>query len=487
MSVHCSSRRKRPTTTHRSSGSSTSLPLLLTTTLGLAALSSGFVLPTTHLTPSHSSSTPTITTVSASSAARIALLQRASSTIDKTSSSSSTNTSDEPAQDSTDSLASQFEAFYNRALDGKPAQLKSLFAPGATWTGVPLAEGGGSLQDSLDMIDQGRAFMIEPRMDVTGARRDGEGRVAVDWQLSGTWPFPYRPRVRAAGTSIVTLDKSTGKIKQVEEKWDKPWWRVALEQASPRAWDLWHLYLTPPAEKSLYRVVKKLAAVEIREYYPRLVLELEQHDARPDIRFTELAWVLPDFAFTDELKLQGKAQYRETYVTTSPVESCVESVDWSPPSPQLRGLQTASSVPAKRIRHHVPVPSHLGLDPVSNRLPSPPVKGVETEQGQAGRYVLQPTRYMAVRRFKGWTQTDQYSTARRWLLKWCAKEGLKTTRNEMGKSRVWVQQHNMKAGFNMAGAFCLGIYEQPSYSDWGEIAVEVVEEEGWARGKREGI
>lgn len=336
------------------------------------------------------------------------------------------------------------------------------------------------------MLDQGRAFMIESRMDVTGARAvEGGGKVAVDWQLSGTWPFPYRPRVRAAGTSIMTLDKSTGKVTQVEEKWDKPWWRVALEQASPRAWDLWHLYLTPPAEKPLYRVVKQLAAVEIREYYPRLVLELEQHDARPEIRFTELAWVLPDFAFTDELKLQGKAQYRETYVTTSPIESCVESVDWSPPSPQLGGLQPTSSIPAKRIRHHVPVPSHLGLNPVSERLPFPPVKGVETEQGQAGRYVLQPTRFLAVRRYRGLTQTDQYSTARRWLLKWCAKEGLKTTRNEMGKSRVWVQQHNMKAGFNMAGSFCLGIYEQPSYSDWGEIAVQVEEEEGW-RGGGEG-
>ena len=248
-------------------------------------------------------------------------------------------------------------------------------------------------------------------------------------------------------------------------RWDYPWWRTALEQASPRGWDLWHLYLTPPAEKPLYRVVKKYPALEIREYYPRLVIELESYDARPGVRFTEYAWVLPDCAFTDELKLQGRAQYRETYVTTSPIESCVESVQWSGPA-QGKG----AAVPAKRIRWHVAVPSHLGHD--ISLLPTPEMKPNAT-LGEAGRYVLQPRRYVAVRPFKGQTQSENYATARRWLLSWCQKEGLRTVRNEVGKSQVWVQQHSMKAGFNMAGNFCLGIYEQPSYSDWGEISVEV--------------
>lgn len=250
-------------------------------------------------------------------------------------------------------------------------------------------------------------------------------------------------------------------------RWDHEWWRTALEQASPRGWDLWHLYLTPPAEKPLYRVVKKFPALEIREYYPRLVIELESYDARPDVRFTEFAWILPDFAFTDELKLQGKAQYRETYVTTSPIETCVESVSWT--KGEGRGAMT---MPAKRIRWHVPVPSHLGHD--VSTLPIPEKKP-DQEYGEAGKYVLQPRRFMAVRTYKGQTQTENYATARRWLLSWCQKEGLRTVKNEVGKSRVWVQAHNMKAGFNMAGSFCLGIYEQPSYSDWGEIAVEVEE------------
>lgn len=412
----------------------------------------------------------------ASSTLRISLLKCASATIDKATAVSVDN--EESKEGPLDLFASQFEQYYNRALQGKPAQLKGLFATGATWSGVPLSEGNGDLQGVFDALDQGRAFMIEPFFAVTGWEATDRG-MKLEWQLSGTWPFPYRPRVRAAGTSFITLDKGTGKMKQVEEQWHKPWWRVVLEQASPKGWDLWHLYLTPPAEKPLYRVVKKLSAVEIREYYPRLVIELEQHDARPDVQYTEWAWILPDFAFTDELKLQGRAQYRETYVATSPVESCVERVDWSPPSPPTGGQQPASSVAARRIRHHVPVPSHLGLDPLSPRLPSPSAKDVDTEAGQAGRYVLQPRRFMAVRAFKGLTQTQEYGASRRLLLEWCGKEGLRTVKNEKGKSRVWVQQHGMKAGFNMQGNFCLGIYEQASYSDWGEIAVEVERDPSW--------
>jgi len=296
--------------------------------------------------------------------------------------------------------------------------------------------------------------------------------VTLDWQLSGTWPFPYRPRVRAAGTWTFTLAPSSTadkpQVVRLEEAWAAPWWQTALEQAAPRGWDLWHLYLTPPAERPLYRVVQRLAAVEIREYYPRAVVELETHDTRAGIKYTELAWLLPDFAFTDELKLQGRAQYRETYVTTSPVESCVESVDFA-------------GAPAKRIRWHVPLPSHLGMAVAGASatptpgLPQPPHKAeLNTTVGDAGRYVVQGRRFVAVRTFKGLTQTDNYGTARRWLLSWCQKESLQTRRNpQTGKSQVWVGQHNMKAGFNMAGSFCLGIYEQPSYSDWGEISVEL--------------
>lgn len=392
-----------------------------------------------------------------------------------------------------------------RALAGKPAQLKALFAPQGRWEGIPLADKQGDLQEALDVLDQARGFMLDPRAVVTDARVDraanqvrdasfwfdqigctctrttgGAGgprltlwhppkpscstQVTLDWQLSGTWPFPYRPRVRAAGTWTLTLAPGSTperpQVLRLEERWDRPWWKAALEQASPRGWDLWHLYLTPPAEKPLYRVVQRYAAVEVREYYPRAVVELETHDPRPGVKYTELAWLLPDFAFTDELKLQGRAQYRETYMTTGPVESCVESVDFA-------------GAPAKRIRWRVPLPSHLGMDVAA--LPTPPHKAeLNATVGDAGRYVVEGRRFVAVRTFKGLTQTDNYGTARRWLLSWCQREGLATKRNpQTGKSQVWVGQHNMKAGFNMAGNFCLGIYEQPSYSEWGEISVEL--------------
>jgi hypothetical protein len=89
------------------------------------------------------------------------------------------------------------------------------------------------------------------------------------------------------------------------------------------------------------------------------------------------------------------------------------------------------------------------------------------------RYVLEGPRVVAVMPFRGRTQTPNYSNARKTLLQWAKREGLRTVKNEKGKSRVWVYQHGTKAGFNMAGSLCLGIYEQPWYSDAGEIAVEL--------------
>lgn len=364
-------------------------------------------------------------------------------------------------------LAENFENLYNRALDGKPAQLKALFGPSSRWEGVPMAEQSGDVQSALDQVDQARAFFLEPRLSVTGSRvLPSANTVEVEWQLSGTWPLPYRPRVRAAGTTVMRIDAAhkgpQPRVLLMEERWDKPWWRSSLEQALPRAWDMWHLFLTPPSEKPLYRVVRRFHAIELREYYPRLVVELETQDTREGKKFTDLAWVLPDFGFTDELKLQGRAQYRETYVTTSPLEVCVESTEWAPPGGQ--------PVPSKRVRWHVPLPSHVGLN--ASALPEPMLSPNAT-MGEVGRYVLQPRRLVAVRPFSGQAQTANYGNARRWLLEFVKREGLRTVRNERGRSPVWVLRNNMKAGFNMAGHFCLGIYEQPSYSERGEIAVEI--------------
>jgi hypothetical protein len=59
---------------------------------------------------------------------------------------------------------------YLRALDGKPAALKALFASGGVWGGLPMSEGASvGIQDAIDIIDQGRSFMLDPRLTVVNA------------------------------------------------------------------------------------------------------------------------------------------------------------------------------------------------------------------------------------------------------------------------------------------------------------------------------
>ena len=59
-----------------------------------------------------------------------------------------------------------------RALNGKPAQLKGLFAPQGRWVGMPLADPSAGVQEALDQLDQARSFFLDPRAVVTAARVD---------------------------------------------------------------------------------------------------------------------------------------------------------------------------------------------------------------------------------------------------------------------------------------------------------------------------
>lgn len=60
----------------------------------------------------------------------------------------------------------------HRALVGKPAALKALFAPQGQWEGIPMADKQGDLQEALDVLDQARTFMLDPRVTVTGSSID---------------------------------------------------------------------------------------------------------------------------------------------------------------------------------------------------------------------------------------------------------------------------------------------------------------------------
>lgn len=296
-------------------------------------------------------------------------------------------------------------------------------------------------------------------------------QVVCKWLRSGTWPLPHRPRVRATGSWVVEADPTNPSlIRRIEEKWDSPLLGVVIPQTIPRFWDVWHLYMTPPAEKPLYRVLRKYSGgLELREYFPRLVLEAQAIDSRPNQQFTDFVGTIPPSVFTDELQLAGKSEYRETYVTTSPLEIAVESYDWTPP-PEAK-KDTTEPIPSKRVLWTMPMPSHLGLS--TSKLPVP-ISEPNHEEGEKGRHVVQGKRLVAVRTFKGTPQNEQYKNARKDLLALVKKEGLETVRTSKGRSRVWVYRNDMKLGFNLQGHLSIAHWEQKMYTDNNEIAVEVL-------------
>ena len=297
----------------------------------------------------------------------------------------------------------------------------------------------------------------------------------VAWTFSGTWPLPWRPRVRVSGTCTVTTSRDGAggggggvrRVLSLEDRWAAPAGGLPgllAEQVVPRALDLLNVYASPHSERVPWRVLESREGYAVVETVPQAVL-VATVDLDPQASAAEEARLqgtfLPDHAFAEPLRFKGK--FGDAYLATSPLSSTVESIGGGEAGSPL-------SAGARRVSWTVPIPTQLcpGLDPWGclPALSEPSAEDAGPCRGATLAYAVQPARRLAVAPFGlDDTVSEAAAAARRALLNAMRRDGLRPTTSEAsGKPRFEMIQHSTKLGWSpKTRAFHMGIY--PSTPD----------------------
>ena len=246
----------------------------------------------------------------------------------------------------------------------------------------------------------------------SSSKRSKKGAFLVEWTFSGTWPLPWRPRLRISGECLVTAtlqEKNPGgaseegssgagaewSVLALEDRWIAPrdFGGALRDQLLPRAADLLNVYSTPHAEFPEWTRVDRRRGYDIYEAPASLALQatlVVDPGVRPELDGERMqGYFLPDHAFNGQLRWQGKEG--EDFIATSPLTVSVEAL---PPAETERDdaagnggeeeteeggggsveSSTARSANARRLTWTIPVPSELctGLDWEKAGLPPAP-------------------------------------------------------------------------------------------------------------------
>ena len=152
------------------------------------------------------------------------------------------------APDRTEVMARRFEGAWRYGLAGE-AMFERMVSPNAEWKAYN-GEGGRGAKGVAERLKGMGEFFIDPTFSVTKVTPSGSGggagaeAWAVDWMFSGTWPLPWRPRVRVSGVARVETTDEGEVIRRVEDTWTAPKSLSAIvsSQLQPRFFDLLNIF-----------------------------------------------------------------------------------------------------------------------------------------------------------------------------------------------------------------------------------------------------
>lgn len=330
--------------------------------------------------------------------------------------------------------ATALEKRFERAVDlclrnETDAELLSLLDPGARWS-MPLGETEG-VDGILELLHETRDFYERLRFEVY----ESEGDV-LKWVLSGTWPTPWRPRAVVYGTSKI---EAQGTITSITDAWEPNPAKLFFSQIWPKFWDLWDLYMTPPAERpvevpitaglpmfSKFRVVKVMPYTALRASLVDLT----------NSRSMRMASALPIFPFAAPYV----SHLRNAMSATSPIETSIDIINRDPVE--------------RRITWEIPVATPF------RDLPS--LEAGESQYVDEGwgrdptiEYVHRPEEYYLLTDYLGDPQDKESEQLRRELVAAAAKHGLEPIQQQPTAIH---RQFNSKVVFNTRGEVCLAAY-----------------------------
>uniref|UniRef100_A0A7S2BLZ7 Uncharacterized protein n=1 Tax=Octactis speculum TaxID=3111310 RepID=A0A7S2BLZ7_9STRA len=354
------------------------------------------------------------------------------------------------------------------------------------WRGATGETSKGAAAVAARLAEMGQ-FYGDPCFTITAIAPEkgsasGSGLWRVEWQFSGTWPFPWRPRIRLSGrSSVVTSRGATSssssvdllRVRRIDDEWLAPSSLpdLVLSQLNPRLFDALNIFNTPHAEFVEGKVEERCQGYQIRWVPKHLVLKIRT-EIDPGNEEMNQGFFLPNFAFTGPIKQRGKF-IAEDLVATSPLSVSIEAVD----SAVFDGKKI------KQATWTIPVPSEHGLD-MTNLPPVPPLD--EREEGELigpcaptayAAFELVPARRIAVVPFgMGDTVSQEASDVRRKLLNALERDGRRFRLSASSNKPLFTLHENtVKLCWTRGGAHGMAVYSpRPSYLRPHEISAEIL-------------
>ena len=451
-------------------------------------------------------------------------------------------------------LASRLESAWQETLDAgasssssssssQSSSLRELLAQSCRWDGDTESVGGAVVVEervlAIGKFYENSKFAVTSCVALDDSRAKARNIIdgvstdsyLMDWAFSGTWPLPWRPRIRISGQCIITTEARgmectsgsgqggsadsgvTFRVLSMEDRWVAPrsFFRGMLDdQLLPRVGDLLNVYSTPHAEFPEWARVACInnggggGGYDVYEAPPCLVLRVSSvldpanlSDDRECMR----GYFLPDHAFTGKLKWRGKTG--DDFVTTSPLAVAVEALPRCSESDGNGGAPGGGEEPPRRLTWTIPVPSELctgldweraGMSPVPDldQLRRKQQQGKGWKSGNRGlashlgsasiEYVALPARRIAVTPF-GLEDTisDEASAARRELLQALTRDGERVVASaSSGRPLFSLLQTSVKLAWSKEKkTLGMAIYSAPA-NPWGKphfIAAELLPSE----------
>jgi hypothetical protein len=215
------------------------------------------------------------------------------------------------AVDELSSVVSQLEQAWRASLIGNFTQMKSIVSSDCQWQNP-------FMQDMADFYENMASFaelFLEPRLTIFNRREEASNKHILDYQLSFTYPMPWRPRIIIPGRAEILIDANK-RVSEVKEIWRVSLLEIFTKQFFPRWWDIWHVFSSPSPEYPPMKLVGKQATVSFMEVESTVVC---------DVMWTGLAKyfgpplaVVPGFSLFGELKTSKPKPDR--FLTVLPVD-----------------------------------------------------------------------------------------------------------------------------------------------------------------------
>jgi len=296
-----------------------------------------------------------------------------------------------------------------------------------------------------------------------------KNEMSLRWEISLLWPSPWEPHVLLTGTSKLTFavkdDDSITILSQTDYldnggKSKTDIYSALSNQLLPRFWDLYHIGMTPAAEKSPLLPPSKasagfLAPYELYELPPRLYCTTTLPSSKREYREAD---VIPNHAFVTAIKTMGPN--KQTYTPVSPIQVSINRVK----EPKDEGGGSKNE-----IEWNIP------LSPQFTCNPTLPLPSLSKKRGETCTYKYNPSsKLIATVPYNKSVQDEDISSVRKTLYDAVIKDGLKPKISDVdGRPKFFVFQNDVKACFTKDG-MGMAVYEwRPDFAKGNVVGIEL--------------